>query len=106
MEGFRRIPGITLYGPEVDKKVGITSIGFSAMSTAEMGQILGKKFGIMIRTGIHCAPLIHQQIGTVGQGTLRFSVGYATTQDDIAAAIQAVQDIASAVYRRQPAASL
>lgn len=106
MEGFRRIPGITLYGPDVDKKVGITSIGFSAMSTAEMGQILGKKFGIMIRTGIHCAPLIHQQIGTAGQGTLRFSVGYATTQDDITAAIQSVQDIASAVYRRQPAASL
>jgi cysteine desulfurase family protein len=101
MTGFQNIDGVTIYGPDADKKTGITSIGFQAMSTAEMGQILSKKFGIMIRTGIHCAPLIHNTLGTKGQGTLRFSMGFASTTNEIMTVIQAVQDIARAVYRRQ-----
>jgi len=106
MDGFRSIKEIQIYGPEAEKKVGITSIGFSAMSTAEMGQILGKKFGIMIRTGLHCAPLIHTQLQTQGQGTLRFSVGYSTTVEDIDTVVRVLREIVASVYRRQPTALL
>jgi cysteine desulfurase family protein len=98
-EGLRKIDGITIYGPEAEKKVGITSIGFDAMSTSEMGQILSKKFGIMIRTGIHCAPLIHETIGTKSKGTLRFSVGFANTQKEISYTLDTVRTIATTVYR-------
>ncbi len=101
MEGFKEIDGITIYGPEAEKKVGITSISFPAVNHAEFGQILGKKFGVMIRTGIHCAPLIHQTLGTKGQGTLRFSMGWANTKDDIETVLKNVREICSTVYRRQ-----
>lgn len=99
MDGLRTINNVTIYGPVAEDKVGITSIGFSAMSTAEMGQILGKKFGIMIRSGIHCAPLVHEAIGTKNQGTLRFSLGFANTASEIDYVIESMKTIASTVYR-------
>ena len=94
------IAGVRIYGPKADNKVGITSISLDNLDTAELGQMLGKKFGVMVRTGIHCSPLIHQTIGTKDQGTIRFSLGWANTREDIDTAVQAVSEIAQAIYRR------
>ena len=100
MNGLRDIDGLIIHGPAPEKKVGITSVSFKMLDIAEVGQILGKKFGIMVRTGIHCAPLVHESLGTKGQGTIRFSVGWANTADEIEIAINAVREIAATVYRR------
>lgn len=100
MEQFQSINGVTLHGPEAEAKVAITSISLKALDTAEVGQMLGKKFGIMVRTGIHCSPLIHQNIGTKEQGTVRFSLGWSSTLQDVELAANAVREIAKAVYNR------
>ena len=34
------------------------------------------KYGICVRSGLHCAPLAHKSIGTVGIGTVRVSLSY------------------------------
>ncbi len=100
MHKLRAIPGVTVHGPEAKDKVAITSISLNVLDAAEMGQMLGKKFGIMVRTGIHCSPLIHEQLGTKEQGTVRFSVGWSTTPADIDAATSAVAEIAKTIYSR------
>jgi cysteine desulfurase/selenocysteine lyase len=100
MENLQDIKGVIIHGAEAEKKVGITSIGFKSLDTSEAGQILGKKFGIMVRTGIHCAPLAHERLGTKGQGTIRFSVGWANTFEEIEIVTQAIRDIAATIYRR------
>ena len=100
MERLENINGIVIHGPKAEDKVAITSISLNNLDTAEVGQMLGKKFGIMVRTGIHCSPLIHQNIGTKEQGTIRFSLGWANTRQDVELAVGAVQEIASAIYRR------
>lgn len=100
MEGLQDINGLKVHGPAADKKVGITSISFPALDPAEVGQILGKKFGVMIRTGIHCAPLIHPALGTQGKGTLRFSIGWSNSQDEIETVTNVVRQIAAVTYRR------
>jgi len=102
MEKLREIEGLTIHGPDAEAKTGITSISFDALEPAEAGQILGKKFGIMVRTGIHCAPLTHAILGTQGRGTVRFSVGWANTAEQVDFAAKAVREIATAVYRRTP----
>ncbi len=99
MEQLRMIEGVTVYGPEAEAKVGITSISMKGLDNAEIGQILGKKFGIMVRTGIHCSPLVHPNLATQEQGTIRFSVGWATTQQDMELAVHAVREVAQTVYR-------
>ena len=55
---------------------------------------------MITRTGLHCAPLVHEGIGTFeGDGTVRFSPGIFTTDADVERAIEAVADIAD--YARQ-----
>lgn len=93
MQQLGEIKNVKLYGPEASKKVAITSMTLGSLDVSEVGQMLGKKFGICVRTGIHCAPL-------TPQSTIRFSLGWTNTRQDIEAARQAVQEIAAAIYRR------
>lgn len=100
MEKLRAIDGVTVYGPEAERKVAITSMSLKSLDTTEVGQMLGKKFGVMVRTGLHCSPFIHENLGTKEQGTVRFSLGWSNTRDDVEMACDAVSQIARAIYRR------
>ena len=57
--------------------------------------MLSEGFGIATRPGAHCAPLMHKALDTVEQGVVRFSFGWFNTADDVAAAVEAVREIAS-----------
>lgn len=93
MSEFENIAGVKINGPEASKKVAITSISLGSLDVSEVGQMLGKKFGICVRTGIHCAPLTEKS-------SIRFSLGWANTREDIQSAVKAVSEIAAAIYRR------
>ena len=56
---------------------------------------LDEEFNIMSRPGLYCAPIAHQTIGTAPQGTVRLSVGFFTSEDEILSAIEAVRIIAT-----------
>lgn len=60
----------------------------------DVGEMLELSFGIVCRTGLHCAPLVHQAIGTAGEGTVRFSLSRFTTDDEVEQAIAAIRSIA------------
>jgi len=53
------------------------------------------EYGIQTRTGLHCAPLIHEHYGSAPRGTIRFSVGPFNTEEHVAAAVHAVEEIAA-----------
>lgn len=101
MHQLKKITGVTVYGPEADSKVAITSMNIHSLPATEVGQILGKKFGVMVRTGIHCSPLLHQNLGTQESGTVRFSLGWSNTRQEVDTVVAAVREIAQAVYNRQ-----
>jgi len=58
--------------------------------------VLASAFDIATRSGLHCAPLIHQYLGTADTGTVRASIGYFNTVEDIDALCAALKQIASA----------
>jgi cysteine desulfurase / selenocysteine lyase len=63
----------------------------------ELSAALEASFGILTRSGIHCAPLAHEAIGTASLGgTTRFSFGPFTTLQDVRFAIDALAQVASA----------
>lgn len=64
------------------ENIGVISIVPQIMSPAELESYLSLQ-GICVRAGLHCAPLAHKQVGTAPEGTVRFSAGYFTTEDDI-----------------------
>lgn len=61
--------------------VGIVSCLIEGVSSDSAGSIFDQQ-GIALRTGLHCAPLAHQFLGTYPAGTIRFSVNYFTTEKD------------------------
>ena len=74
--------------------MGIVSCLFEGISSDVAGNLLSKQ-GVSVRTGLHCAPLAHKFLGTYPAGTIRFSVGYFTLQEDFDAlseALDAIED--------------
>lgn len=74
------------------KFVGIVSCVMEGISSDSAGAIFDR-FGISVRTGLHCAPLAHQFLGTYPAGTIRFSVGYFTSDEDFEALEEALDGI-------------
>ena len=63
------------------------------MAASDVGAILDGDYGIAVRTGLHCAPLVHADLGLLDRGTVRFSIGYSNTDEDIDRAVEAVAAI-------------
>ena len=70
------------------------------LDNADAAFLLEDRYGIMTRCGLHCAPAAHRSLGTFPQGTVRFAPGYATTPEDIAAALAAGEEIAGEKCRK------
>jgi cysteine desulfurase/selenocysteine lyase len=96
-DGLSALDRITLYCQEdLSEHVGIITANVQGMEPADVGSILDADFGIAVRTGLHCAPLVHETLGTYPQGGVRFSLGPLNTQEDIDRAIEAMGAIARA----------
>ena len=79
----------------MESRLPVVSITLHGINPGSLAHRLDSEYGIMTRAGLHCAPLAHQGMGTLPQGTLRFSPGAFNTAKEIQKVIQALQDIAS-----------
>ena len=77
--------------------VGVVSFTIEGIDSGELGFVLEQSFGILCRTGLHCAPYAHQTIGTFPQGTVRFSLGYFNKEKEIKHALEAIKKIVSSL---------
>jgi cysteine desulfurase family protein len=95
VRGVDEIDGITYFGPrDFSRQAGACSIQVAGLDPAVVGHRLDAEYDIMVRTGLHCSPLAHTTLGTIDQGTVRFSFGYYNTEAQVAAAVQALAEIA------------
>jgi cysteine desulfurase family protein len=96
IEGVSDIEGLTYFGPQgVRDRVGVFSIRIDGLDPHELSAILESHYGILTRSGIHCAPLAHQTIGTLSQGgTTRLSFGPFLSKQDVKFATDALSEIA------------
>jgi cysteine desulfurase/selenocysteine lyase len=94
--GLGRIEGVKLWGTEnLEKRVATMSMTVEHYDASDVGTILDVEYGIQTRTGLHCAPLIHEFHGSTPRGTVRFSVGPFNTEEHIETAVKAVAGIAA-----------
>ena len=94
--GLLEIKGVELWGTKNLKgRVATLSVTVANFDAQDVGTILDVEYGILTRTGLHCAPLIHEHHGTVPRGTVRFSAGPFNTKEHIEKAIKAVAEIAA-----------
>lgn len=98
---LRGVPDIRLAGPwTLENRTGVISVDFSGQDNAEAAFRLEQDYGVLTRCGLHCAPAAHKTLGTFPQGTVRFSPGWYTTAEEIAAAAAAVRETAGLVPGR------
>lgn len=94
--GLREIPGVVLVGSDTTAgRVGVFSLDFPGKDNAEIAARLEEGFGILTRCGLHCAPSAHRTLGTFPRGTVRLSLGWFNTEDDIDRALQAVKAVSA-----------
>lgn len=92
--GLSRISGVTVFYGDCPETVGVLSFEVKGYGPQEVAAILDENFDIACRAGFHCAPRVHQALGTFDRGgTVRFSVGPFTQPDDIHSAIDAVRQL-------------
>ncbi|GIP40636.1 cysteine desulfurase [Paenibacillus sp. J31TS4] len=95
MEGLQAIDGIELLGPGIgEERTAIAAFRWTRIDSAELASILDQSFGIAVRAGYHCAPLAHETAGTAETGAVRASVGYATSEEEVAYFLDAMRQIA------------
>jgi len=99
IDGVSTIDGLTYFGPRgVRDRIGVFTVRIDGIDAQELAATLESSYGILTRAGIHCAPLIHQAIGTAASGgATRFSFGPFLSMQDIKYATDALADIAMAV---------
>lgn len=83
-------PGVLVRSPAAPDGVGIVTITSERIAPAELASRLESDFGVLTRAGLHCAPEAHRILGTLETGAVRFSLGWATTEEHIQHAARAV----------------
>ncbi len=94
-----RVEGLSWYGPrDTAQRVGVFSVRIDGLDPQELSAILEDQFGILTRSGLHCAPFAHRAINThQSGGTTRLSLGAFTTHEDIDVAADALERTAAAL---------
>jgi selenocysteine lyase/cysteine desulfurase len=91
-----RNPDILIYTPTPD--LPVVSFNLGGLDNDEAGYILAKAYNIVTRTGLHCAPLVHDRIDA-GKGCVRVSFSYLTTPAECRTAADAVREVAEGACR-------
>lgn len=94
-EGVRRVPGVKVYGNfDQEKRAPVVSLNIREEDAGKVSEILWEDYGIATRAGAHCAPLMHQSLGTTEQGVVRFSFSSFNTMEEIKKGIEAIKELA------------
>ena len=97
LDGLQAIEGVALCGTvNSDRRVGVISVDFLHRDNAEAAFCLEMDYGILTRCGLHCAPSAHKTLDTFPRGTVRFSLGFASTEEDVDSALSAIAAVSGA----------
>ena len=97
LAGISGTEGVTVYGDVSAKpRCPIVALNVRAYDSAIVADALATDYRIAVRAGAHCAPLMHEALGTEGQGAVRFSFNWYNTEEEADAAANAVRELARA----------
>ena len=87
---------IILYSPISTLHLPIVLFNIKGLFANQVSQLLDSAYNIIVRSGLHCAPLMHKTLGTIPTGAVRISLGYSHTEKDIMSLTKAILNIADA----------
>ena len=94
VDKLQKLSNVKLYLPPADRHVGIVALNVRGYKASEVGMILDADYNIAVRTGYHCAPLVHEFLDDREYlGVVRASLSMFTTTDEIDALCGALGEI-------------
>ena len=94
-KGICNIPEIHIYGDfDTKERVAILSLNIEGYDSGTVSDLLSQEYDIATRPGAHCAPRMHQALGTTETGAVRFSFSSFNTMEEVETAIQALKELA------------
>lgn len=103
IDGLSRIKRIVLYtAPDGTRQAPVASFNLFGYLARDVGQLLDKSYGIMVRAGLQCSPRMHRVLSTFPTGTVRISPGYFNTEAEIESVIGAIAKIPPPEYSTKP----
>ena len=93
LDGFATVPGLVVLSPPAPGGVPVVTVKADALDAAALAGRLDREYGVQTRSGLHCAPEVHRILGTLEEGAVRFSLGWASTADDVRASVEAVDAV-------------
>ncbi len=91
LKGIESLPNLRIVGPrKIQNNAGVISLQFKGKKPNDVAIRLDEEFRIQVRPGLHCAPWAHRTLESYPEGTVRFSLGYSNTPEEIEQAILAV----------------
>ena len=95
------IPGLALYGTDdLQQRVPTAALNIGSCDSGYVSDWLYENYGIAVRSGAHCAPLMHEALGTREQGAVRFSFSHILTEEEVRIAAQALREFAEEEMRQ------
>lgn len=91
---LQKIDGVTIYGDFDNPRVDVFSINIKDAESAIVSDLLWEEYEIATRPGYHCAPLMHEALGTADRGTVRLSFSSFTTKAEVDTVLAALQNLA------------
>ena len=96
LAGLRETDGVTVYcADSLENRTPVFAFNIDGMDSAQVGTRLDVDYSVACRTGLHCAPLVHEGIGTAPEGAVRFSIGPLTVEADVRAGVEGVRELAA-----------
>lgn len=92
-DGLEALPGIIVYGQKGYNTGPVVSLNVRGLSPSDTAYILQNGYDITVRTGLHCAPLIHRFLGSDPLGTVRVSLSCLNTRREIVYLLEALREI-------------
>ncbi|MBS5823715.1 MAG: aminotransferase class V-fold PLP-dependent enzyme [Clostridium argentinense] len=84
LTGLLNMKDIIIYGNKsTENRTSTISLNSTKIDNSELGFTLDSEYGIITRTGLHCAPLAHEAVGSYPNGSIRFSFGYFNDLKDV-----------------------
>lgn len=93
-EAVREIPGITVYGDFQEQRAAVVSLNIGDYDSAYISDILADEYEIYTRPGAHCAPLMHEALGTKEQGVVRFSFSWFNEKTEVLEVVKVLRELA------------
>jgi cysteine desulfurase / selenocysteine lyase len=94
IQQLKEIHEVMLYLPDSgDERLPLVSLNIKNMVSSDLAYQLDHEYNIMVRSGLHCAPLAHKSIGTFPLGTVRFSIGGFNTEEEIKYTVESLKKI-------------